>query len=156
MGTAALGNLQEAASAAKVAPERLIVAPYVPDPAAHVARLAQADVFLDTLPYNAHSSAAEALWAGVPVVSCCGKSFAGRVSASVATAGGVPDLISADIEDYRRLALQLATHPAALREVQRRIGNARRSAPLFDMVRYTRALEELLLQARAADSNRIR
>jgi predicted O-linked N-acetylglucosamine transferase (SPINDLY family) len=149
MGEGALAHLKDAARTANVAPDRLIVAPYIADAGAHIARLRLADVFLDTLPYNAHSSAAEAIWAGVPLISCCGDTFAGRVSASIAKAAGAPELITKDLDGYRSRALELATAPGTLSQLRQRLDADRRTTPLFDTARYTRNLEELLFQAHA-------
>ncbi|HTV96589.1 MAG TPA: tetratricopeptide repeat protein [Steroidobacteraceae bacterium] len=148
MGALATTNLRSAAASAGIGPERLIVAQYLADPDAHLARLRLADVFLDTLPYNAHTSAAEALWAGVPVVTCRGGTFAGRVGASLLTAAGLAEFIREDLDGYRRLALDLAQSPPALRALRERVDRLRLSAPLFDTGRYTRDLEELLLRIR--------
>jgi protein O-GlcNAc transferase len=145
MGTAAADNLQAAAAAAGIAAERLVVAPYVQDAAQHIARLRLADLFLDTLPYNAHTSAAEALWAGVPLVTCRGRTFAGRVGASLAKAAGVPELVSADLAGYETLARELAHSPADLKAIRERLNGSRGTVALFDTDRYTRSLEGLLL-----------
>jgi predicted O-linked N-acetylglucosamine transferase (SPINDLY family) len=147
MNDTAASNLRAALRARSVDPERLIFAPYLNSMPDHLARFARADVFLDTLPYNAHTTAAEALWAGVPLITCRGSTFAGRVGASLLHALGMPDLIAADFADYRRLALTLARSPDLLQEYRGRLGAARASAPLFDTARYTRDLEQLLHSA---------
>jgi predicted O-linked N-acetylglucosamine transferase (SPINDLY family) len=128
-----------------VQPERLVFAPFLESLDQHVARLPLADLFLDTLPYNAHSSAAEALWAGVPVITCRGRTFAGRVGASLLAAAGLPELICSDLAEYRRRALELASSPARLADVRTRLAAGRGRAPLFDTARYTRNLEAALL-----------
>jgi predicted O-linked N-acetylglucosamine transferase (SPINDLY family) len=133
-------NLRREAAARGVAPERLVFAPRRPLPD-HLARHRLADLFLDTLPYNAHTTASDALWAGLPVVTCAGSTFAGRVAASLLTAIGLPDLITATLPDYQAMALRLATDPAALASVAARLRDNRASAPLFDGGRYTRNLE---------------
>jgi predicted O-linked N-acetylglucosamine transferase (SPINDLY family) len=150
MGDHVQANLRAAAAAGGVAPERLIFAPYVENLDAHVARLRLADVFLDSLAYNAHTSASEALWAGVPVITCLGSTFAGRVGASLLTAMGLPELIAPDLDGYLTLALELAHSPAALRDLRQRLDENRASAPLFDTERYTRDLERLLSGAHRA------
>src|SRR5206468_1006831 len=88
-------NLCREAERRGIAPERIVFALPVPDAGAHLARLSLADLFLDTAPYNAHTTAIDALWAGVPVLTLMGNSFASRVAASVLTAAGMPDLITA-------------------------------------------------------------
>ncbi len=150
MGDHVQANLRAVAAAGGVAPERLIFAPYVENLDAHVARLRLADVFLDSLAYNAHTSASEALWAGVPVITCLGSTFAGRVGASLLTAMGLPELIAPDLDGYLTLALELAHSPAALRDLRQRLDENRASAPLFDTERYTRDLERLLSGAHRA------
>jgi protein O-GlcNAc transferase len=150
MGEPAALNLRSAAQACGIAPERLLFAPYLQNLKEHVARLQLADVFLDTLPYNAHSSAAEALWAGLPVVTCRGDTFAGRVGASLLTAAALPELITEDLAGYEALALELAHSPSALKDLRAHLREHRSSAPLFDTARYTRDLERLLLAAHEA------
>ena len=144
MGDAAMRNLLSAAGAAGIAPSRLIAAPYVQDAHEHIARLRCADLFLDTLPYNAHSSAAEALWAGVPVLSCRGGTFAGRVGASLLRAAGLPELICESIAEYRSRAIELARSPGTLARLRGQLDTARRSASLFDTAAYTRDLESVV------------
>lgn len=147
MGETAAANLRTAAAAVGIAPERLIFAPQLPSVHANIARLRLAGLFLDTSPYNAHTSAAEALWAGVPVLTCLGRSFAGRVGASLLTAVGMPELICVDAEQYRTLAIDMARSPALLESLKERLTAARVSAPVFDTARYARDLEALLLSA---------
>ena len=93
--------------------ERILFAPDRP-PAQHLARLSLADLFLDGLPYNAHTTASDALWAGVPLVTRRGSAFPGRVAASLLQAAGLPELITESQADYEALAVKLATDPAAL------------------------------------------
>src|SRR4029077_12805411 len=87
----------------------------------HLARYRLADLFLDTLPYNAHTTASDALWAGVPLVTCRGESFPGRVAASLLHAVGLPELVTDSLEDYEALALRLAAEPSMLRGVRERL-----------------------------------
>jgi predicted O-linked N-acetylglucosamine transferase (SPINDLY family) len=155
MGPATASNLKDAAAARGIAGERLIFAKFEPRIEAHLARLQLADLFLDTLPYNAHTTAAEALWAGVPVVTCSGRSFAGRVGASLLSSCGLTDLICTDLGAYEALALKIA-HSAQLRtELRERLRHAGRSAPAFDTRRYTRDLEDLLVGAHSIRAMRI-
>jgi protein O-GlcNAc transferase len=107
----------------------------------HLARQRLADLFLDTLPYNAHATASDALWAGLPVVTCLGNTFAGRVAASLVSAVGLPELITQSPQDYEALALRLATHPAALAEIKSKLERNRRSFPLFDTNRFRQHIE---------------
>jgi protein O-GlcNAc transferase len=142
MSDDAIDNLRHAAEELGVRGSRLIFASHAPRMNDYLARLALADLFLDTLPYNAHTTAADALWAGVPVVSCQGATFAGRVGASLLAAVGLPDLICHSMDEYRRLAVSLATRPEQLRSVRARLARSH-TAPAFDMQLYTRNLEAL-------------
>ncbi len=146
MGPMTAANLKNAAAAAGIAPDRLIFASFEERIEVHLARLQLADVYLDTLPYNAHTTATEALWAGVPVITCIGKTFAGRVGASLLAACGIPELIRNDLESYQSFALQVARAPALLEGLRDRLRLARTTSPLFDTRRYTRDLEALLMQ----------
>jgi len=140
-GPTAMANLRREAAARDVAPERLVFATDIPLLADHLARLRLADVFLDTLPYNAHATAAHALWAGVPVVTCRGGALAARVGASMLRSVGLPELIANDLEQYESLALQLAASPPLLDRMRERLRHNRRSCALFDTERYRLALE---------------
>lgn len=135
-------NLRREAAKRGVGPERLVFADHVPQDR-HLARIGLADLFLDTSPYNAHTTASDALWAGVPVLTRPGQTFASRVAASLLTAAGLPEWIARDWPEYARLARHLATTPAALTECRRKLQARRNQAPLFDALGYTRALEEL-------------
>ena len=133
-------NLRKEAAAHGIAPNRLVFARRVPLPM-HLARHRLADLFLDTLPYNAHSTACDALWAGLPVVTCTGRSFASRVAGSLLHAIGLPELITHSLEDYAALARKLATDPAALAEVRAKLARNRSTSPLFDTDRLRRHIE---------------
>jgi protein O-GlcNAc transferase len=139
-GAIADGNLRREAAARGIDPPRLVFADRVPL-ADHLARHRLADLFLDTLPYNAHTTASDALWVGVPIVTCRGQSFAGRVAASLLQAIGMPELITDDLETYERLALRLAAEPFILQELRERLCRNRLSYPLFDTDRYRRHIE---------------
>ena len=128
-----------------VAPERLVFAPRCALDE-HLARHRLADLFLDTLPCNAHTTASDALWAGLPVLTCLGTTFAGRVAGSVLRAADVPELVAASMADYEALARRLATSPADLARVKARLAGARSSCALFDSERYTRHLEAAYAQ----------
>jgi predicted O-linked N-acetylglucosamine transferase (SPINDLY family) len=141
MNVEARANLAREAERRGVDHNRLVVAPRVEQMAHHLARHACADLYLDTYPYNAHSTACDALWAGVPVLTCAGPTFASRVAASVLTAAGLPELITYRIEDYAQKALELARQPHHLHALRERLVANRASAPLFDTERFTRHLE---------------
>ena len=133
-------NLRREATARGIDPARIVFARRRPQ-AEHLARQRLADLFLDTLPYNAHTTASDALWMGLAVVTCPGKTFAGRVAASLLRAIGLPDLVTSDLGAYERLALRLASEPALLGELRQRLQQNRMSQPLFDTDRYRRHLE---------------
>jgi protein O-GlcNAc transferase len=137
----AQANLRREARARGVDPERLIFAPYAGRIEDHLARHRAADLFLDTLPYNAHSTAADALWAGLPVVTCTGNSFAGRVGGSMLKAAGLPELVTSNLKDYETLASKLATDPALLSSVRRKLADGLSTCPLFDGDRFRRHVE---------------
>ena len=136
----AAGNLRRNAAQRGVEEERLIFAPRL-KLEDHLARHTHADLFLDTLPYNAHTTASDALWAGVPLVTAMGEGFAGRVAASLLTAIGLSELIAENLADYEKLALALAQDPARLAALKQKLAANRQSAPLFDAARFTRNLE---------------
>jgi protein O-GlcNAc transferase len=133
-------NLRKEAQARGIAPERLVFAPLV-DLDEHLARLTRADLFLDTLPYNAHTTASDALWAGVPVVTAMGASFAGRVAASLLHATGLPELVTDNLADYEALAHQLATDPVRLNGIRQKLRASRAGHSLFDTDRFRRHIE---------------
>jgi predicted O-linked N-acetylglucosamine transferase (SPINDLY family)/glycosyltransferase involved in cell wall biosynthesis len=133
-------NLSREAAARGVDPARLVFAPLLPL-AEHLGRLSAADLFLDTLPYNAHTSASDALWAGLPVLTCAGETFASRVAGSLLTAVGVPELITHNLVDYEALGLRLARAPGELAALRDRLSWNRKTAPLFDTPRFVRNLE---------------
>jgi predicted O-linked N-acetylglucosamine transferase (SPINDLY family) len=140
----AVRNLRREAANRGVSPERIVFAPRVA-PADHLARFTKADLFLDTLPYNAHTTASEALWAGLPLVTCPGKTFASRVAASLLHAMGLPELVAADLEAYERLALELATTPELMSGLRMKLARNRDRAPLFDTDRFRRHIEAAFL-----------
>jgi len=142
-------KLCAAAAQLGVAPDRLVFASFLPRIEDHLARLQLADLFLDTMPYNAHTTAAEALWAGVPVVTCAGEAFAGRVGASVLHAAGLTDLVCADPGSYFDCALALARSPEARELMRERLRQARLTAPMFDTPKYIRCFEDALMNLRS-------
>jgi predicted O-linked N-acetylglucosamine transferase (SPINDLY family) len=117
-----------------------VFAPRAPLPK-HLARHTLADLFLDTLPYNAHTTASDALWMGLPIVTCKGETFAGRVAASVLHAAGLPELVTESLVDYETLALRLARDPAALAGIKSKLKKERDTMALFDVARFTRHIE---------------
>jgi predicted O-linked N-acetylglucosamine transferase (SPINDLY family) len=139
-GTAMANLRREAESRLAGGAARLVFAPSLPNPE-HLARLAIADLFLDTLPYNAHTLASDALWCGCPVITCAGGTFAGRVAASLLQAIGLPDLVTQTLTDYETLALQLALDPDRLRAIRVELAANRLTTALFDSRRFARHLE---------------
>ena len=107
----------------------------------HIARHQCADLFLDTLPYNAHTTASDALWGGLPALTLMGETFAGRVAASLLNAIGLPELITASVIEYERMAIELARNPAKLLSIRKKLSNNRLATPLFDAKLYTKHLE---------------
>ena len=137
---AAARNLRLHAEARGIAPERLVFAPPVSN-ADHLARHRLADLFLDTLPYGAHTTASDALWMGLPVLTCKGNTFPGRVAASLLNAVGLPELVTTSLMEYEARALEFARNPGLLANVKRKLLRNRESYPLFDTARFTQHLE---------------
>jgi predicted O-linked N-acetylglucosamine transferase (SPINDLY family) len=133
-------NLRAEAHARGVAPERLIFAPSAPL-AEHLARHRLADLFLDTLPCNAHTTASDALWASLPVLTCLGQTFAGRVAGSLLRAAGLPELATESLDAYEALAVRLATQPEELQSLRTRLAWNRSEKALFDADRTRKHLE---------------
>ena len=144
-GQAAQGNLRREAQARGIDPGRLVFAQRVPLVEDHLARYRQADLFLDTFPYNAHTTAADALMAGLPVLTCRGNAFPARVAASLLQASGMPELVTDSLEEYETLALALAREPARLAELKERIAQNRSTHALFDTAHFCKNLEHALL-----------
>lgn len=138
---AASDNLRREAVQRGVERERLIFAKRMPLPM-HLARHRQADLFIDTLPCNAHTTASDALWAGLPVLTLTVQSFAGRVGSSLLSAIQLPELITSTQEEYEALAVELATHPEKLRQIRRKLEQNRLTTPLFDTQLFTDHIEE--------------
>ncbi len=133
-------NLRREAQKRGVDGSRILFAPDRA-PADHLARLSRADLFLDTLPYNAHTTASDALWAGVPVLTLQGTAFAGRVAASLLTAAGLKELITETPDAYEALAVKLGSDPAALKTLRDKLKKIRDTCDLFDTEKTTRAIE---------------
>ncbi len=136
----AVANLQREAQRRDIDACRLIFAKHMPLDE-HLARHRAADLFLDCLPYNAHTTASDALWAGLPVVTCMGESFASRVAASLLNAVGLPQLVTESLSEFERLAIRLAQEPESLKAIRDILGSNLLTAPLFDTVLTTRHLE---------------
>jgi predicted O-linked N-acetylglucosamine transferase (SPINDLY family) len=132
--------LRATAAAHGIAGERLIFAGRLPK-AEHLERHRLADLFLDTRIYNAHTTASDALWAGVPVLTCMGEAFPARVAASLLHAVGLPELITHSLDEYEHLAVRLATRPEELAALKEKLAANRLREPLFDTERFTRHLE---------------
>ncbi|MBV8145367.1 MAG: hypothetical protein JO184_10210, partial [Gammaproteobacteria bacterium] len=112
----------------------------------YLARYRTADLFLDTLPYNAGTTASDALWAGLPVLTCAGEALAARMGSSLLRAIGLPELITTSMQDYERLAIELGRDPARLAALRAKLAVQRESAELFDTARFTRSLEKAYLE----------
>lgn len=137
----AMRNLQQEARKRGVAPERLVFATRMDSHAAHLARLRLADLFLDTRYYNAHTTAADALWAGLPVLTYAGWSFASRVAASLLSAVGLQGMIAPSMTAYESMALELANDAVKLQSIKDKLNTNRLTAPLFDIALTTKHLE---------------
>ena len=145
----ARANLLREAQQRGIAPERIVWAPHADLPE-HLGRLQNADLCLDTFPVTAHTTASDALWAGVPLVTTVGDTFVSRVAASVLHAAGLGDLACSDGDASEQLALDLARDPQRLRGLRDQLARNRDSCPLFDSLRYTRNIEALFERMIAA------
>ena len=141
--TAVQRNLRKEAQARGLSGDRVIFAPRLA-PAQHLARLEVADLFLDTLPFNAGATGSDALWAGLPLVTCIGQTFVARYAASLLHAAGVPELVTHSLQEYEALSLQLAQDVARLATIRARLAANRPTCALFDSAQFTRDLEALL------------
>jgi protein O-GlcNAc transferase len=137
---AAAKNLRNEATLRGLEADRLVFAPRIPLPE-HLARLRRADLFLDTLPCNAHTTASDALWVGAPVLTCMGGTFAGRVAASLLNAIGLPELVASTPEAYEAIAVELAADARKLANIKRKLADNRLTAPLFDTRLFTKHIE---------------
>jgi protein O-GlcNAc transferase len=138
-------NLEREAAQRGVDPSRIVWAPRK-RPADHMARMQLADLFLDTWPCNAHTTASDALWAGVPVVTFTGRTFASRVAASLVHAVQLPELACDDIEHYARTVVELAHDPERRARMRATLVAARDTSALFDSLRFARDFEALVLR----------
>lgn len=137
---AAMRNLKKQAADRGIAPERLVFAPRIKIED-YLARHRLADLALDTLPYNGHGTTSDALWAGLPVLTCLGTTFAGRVASSLLNAIGLPELVTHSLEEYEKLALELASNPQRLVAIKSKLAANRNTYPLFDTDRFRRHIE---------------
>jgi predicted O-linked N-acetylglucosamine transferase (SPINDLY family) len=137
---AAMRNLRSRGAAHAVAPERLVFAPHIAL-AQHLARYRHADLFLDTAPCNAHTTASDALWMGVPVLTLTGATFAGRVATSLLQAVDLPELCTVTLADYVAKAMHLARTPSELSALKAHLEGGRHTFPLFDTAGYCPLLE---------------
>jgi predicted O-linked N-acetylglucosamine transferase (SPINDLY family) len=149
----AADNLVREAVVRGVSAERIIFAPYAASRADHLARMQLADVALDPSPYNSHSSGIDTLWAGVPMVTLLGETFAGRVGASLVTAAGMPECVTRTWDEYLELCVNLYSNPQRLLELRARLVAGRSAAPLFDMKNFVRSLEDLYFTMWAESQN---
>jgi predicted O-linked N-acetylglucosamine transferase (SPINDLY family) len=136
----AVRNLRNVAAAQGIAGDRLVFAPVRPLDQ-HLARYCVADLALDTFPYTSHTTGSDALWAGCPLVTCAGETFASRVAGSLLRAAGVPELATRSLNEMECLAIELAQTPARLADIRSRLAANRDSCALFDSPRFVRALE---------------
>jgi predicted O-linked N-acetylglucosamine transferase (SPINDLY family) len=137
----AVRNLRSEAEARGIEPERVVFAKRVPSLADHLARQQLADLFVDTLPYGAHATASDALWGGLPVLTCTGDTYAGRAATSLLHAIGLPELVTGNLQDYEALALELASDRDRLQSIRRKLAANRLTYPLFDSDRFRRHIE---------------
>ena len=137
----AVTNLRKEALARGVSADRLVFAKRIPL-SDHLARHRLADLFLDTLPYNAHTTASDALWAGLPVLTCIGETFAGRVAASLLNTIRLPELVTTTLEAYEQMAIDLATDPEKLATIKQKLAENRLTTPLFDTKIFTTHIEK--------------
>lgn len=142
----AITNLRREAEARGVSGDRLVFALPVPSDADHLARYRVADLALDTFPYGSHSTAADALWVGCPLVAVTGESFVSRVSGSVLRAAGFPELVASSLGEYHELIRALMEHPARIGDLRQRITETRARCALFDVPRFVKALEDAYLE----------
>jgi protein O-GlcNAc transferase len=133
-------NLLQSAACNGVAASKLVFARRLGH-SEHLARHRLADLFLDTFPYNAHTTASDALWMGLPVLTVCGLSFASRVAASLLSVAGLNELVMSDLDSYEQKAVRLANTPHELNALRRRLDDGRLQCPLFAVEGFTRALE---------------
>ncbi|MGD9787282.1 MAG: tetratricopeptide repeat protein, partial [Sulfuricellaceae bacterium] len=136
------GNLRREAAIRGIAPDRLVFAPFISDSSRHLARYRLADLFLDTTICNAHTTAADALWAGLPVLTCAGETHWSRVAASLLESVGLPELIATNLMEYENRAVTLASRPRDVAELKSKLEQHKRTWPLFDTAALVKSLED--------------
>ena len=142
----AISNLRMEAEKRGISSSRLIFAPRTKTIEEHLARYSLADLFLDTLPYNAHTTSSDALWAGLPVLTCTGESFASRVAASLLSSIDLPELITTTQAEYEAKAIELAMNPAKLKAIKDKLESNRLTTALFDTPRFTKHIEAAFMK----------
>lgn len=142
----AIPNLKKEAASRGIDTSRIIFASRIKEVEKHLARIALADLFLDTFPYNAHTSAIDTLWAGVPIVTRMGRSFASRLAGSLLKSVGLDDLVTDNIKDYEELAVSLALNPAKLKNYRNLLEKNRSTHRLFNTKLYTKNFEKAIEQ----------
>ena len=141
-------NLWQIAKHSGIGAERIIFAPRV-NIADHLARHIHADLFLDTQPYNAHTTCSDALWMGLPVLTCVGDTFASRVAGSLLQAAGLSQLITRSLAEYEERALQLAQQPSELAAIKAKLRDKNMTSQLFDTAQFTQSLEQVYIKIMA-------
>jgi predicted O-linked N-acetylglucosamine transferase (SPINDLY family) len=136
----ARANMLRVAAEHAIAPERLVFAPRVA-PSEYLARFALADVMLDTFPFNAGTTASDALWMGTPIVTRAGRTYISRMAGSLLNAVGLPDLVAENLADYERLAITLGRQPQRVASYKRYLAEHGRTSPLFDLPQIVRDIE---------------
>jgi len=139
-------NLYDEAKKRGISADRLVFAKRMDSLSDHLARYRLADLFLDTFIFNAHTTASDALWAGLPVLTCLGNTFAGRVAASLLNAVGLPELVTHSHEEYQALAVGLATNPAKLAAIKQQLAQNQLTHPLFNTALFTEHIEDAFSQ----------
>ena len=134
-------NLREAAKHRNIAPERLVFSLFAKNHSDYLARYRVADLFLDTLPFNAGGTASDALWAGLPLLTCSGETYTARMAGSLLNAIGLPELITTTLDAYEQMAIDLATHPEKLAAIKQKLAKNRLTTPLFDTKLFTKHIE---------------
>ena len=142
-------NIRREAIARGIDPQRVVFAPSLPQ-AEHLARYRHADLALDTFPYNGHTTTADALWLGCPVLTCCGETFASRVAGSALRAAGLSELVTASLTEYSKVAVELASDTVRLRNYRKRLERLRETLPIFDCQRFARNIEQVFFRIREA------
>jgi predicted O-linked N-acetylglucosamine transferase (SPINDLY family) len=138
-------NLLRRAESRGVSANRIVFASFATMDV-YLSRFSLADLFLGSFPYNAGATCNDALWAGLPVLTCAGDTYVSRMAGSLLTALGLPELITRSLGDYEAQAVKLATQPAELKSIRQRLIEQRERSPLFDMAGFVRNLEKAFLQ----------